>query len=293
VNSEDPATSTPHQNGILPDTAVVMAIYQNDKLEYVRKSVQSILSQTYPHFDYFICFDGPVSYEVKRFILSLTDSRLKLFQIEEHGGLAKALNFMLERVLEKPQYELIARMDADDISVSNRFEIQKKFFLENPLISCVGSWYKEIDENENIISYQRLPLKHEELRRYFLRRSPLAHPSVMFRRSLIEKIGMYPTNTLRLEDYVFWSNGFRNGLLFENLPEYLLLFRRDRNFYRRRSGILFGFRYIITRFKINKTLQAPFYIYFYSFAVGIVRMMPSFILNLIYNFVRKSNALVF
>jgi glycosyltransferase involved in cell wall biosynthesis len=281
----------PLQERNLTDLAVIMAVYHNDKPEYVRKSVQSIVTQTYPYFDFFICFDGPVSDEVNNFIQSLGDSRIKIFKIEKHGGLAKALNFLLERVLEKPQYELIARMDADDISISTRFEAQKKFFSENPLISCLGSWYKEIDENDNIISSQKLPLKHEELRKFFLKRSPLAHPSVMFRREMVVRAGLYPINTLRLEDYVFWSTAFKNGLLFENLPEYLLLFRRDKNFYKRRSGILFGFNYIITRFKINKTLNAPLHIYFYSLMVGLVRMMPSFILRFIYNIFRKSDAL--
>jgi len=288
VNNEEQVTSA-RNGGTLTDLAVVMAVYQNDEHGYVRKSIQSILTQTYPHFDFFICFDGPVSDEVKEYILSLSDDRLKVFQLIKHGGLAKALNYLLERVFEKPQYELIARMDADDISVSTRFEAQKKFFLENPSVSCLGSWYKEIDESDNIMSYQKLPLKHEEIKKFFLKRSPFAHPSVMFRREMVEKAGFYPTNTLRLEDYVFWSNAVKNGFLFENLPEYLLLFRRDKNFYKRRSGILFGFKYILTRFRINKTLKAPFYIYFYSLMVGIVRMMPSFILRIIYNIYRKSD----
>ena len=138
VYNEVQASGTPNQEGILTDLAVVMAVYHNDKPEYVRKSVQSIVTQTYPYFDFFICFDGPVSDEVKNFILSLGDNRLKIFQIEKHGGLAKALNFLLERVLEKSQYELIARMDADDISVSTRFEAQKKILFRKPFDFLCG-----------------------------------------------------------------------------------------------------------------------------------------------------------
>jgi glycosyltransferase involved in cell wall biosynthesis len=273
----------------MTDLAVIMSVYQNDRLDYLKKSVQSILTQTYSHFDFFICFDGPVLTEIEEYITAIKDYRIKVFRIKINGGLAKALNYLLEKVLSNPDYKLIARMDADDISVAGRFELQRLFLLNNPSISCVGSWYQEIDESENVLSNQKLPVAHYDIKKFFLRRSPLAHPSVMFRRTMIENAGYYPTNTLRLEDYVFWSNCLSRGLLFANIPEYLLKFRRDKNFYKRRSGLRFGFNYIKVRFKINRVLKASLYIYFYSVCVGIIRMMPSFVLKQIYHNSRKAN----
>jgi glycosyltransferase involved in cell wall biosynthesis len=269
------------------DLAVIMSVYQNDRLVYLEKSVKSILTQTYSQFDYYIVFDGPVSSEIDNYISSLDDNRIHLYRLEKNTGLANALNCLLKIIIGDHQYKFIARMDADDISVESRFEYQRNFFLTNPGISCIGSWYQEIDEFENILSDQKLPVTHEKIKKFFMRRSPFAHPSVMFRREVIEKAGFYPTNTLRLEDYVFWSNAIKSGLLFANIPKYLLLFRRDKDFYKRRSGIRFGFNYIKTRFNINKTLKAPIYIYFYSVGIGLFRMMPAFVIRFLYLVFRK------
>lgn len=271
----------------MTDLVVIMSVYKNDRLDYLKKSVESILNQSYSQFDFFICIDGPVLTEIEEYISDIKDDRIKIFRIEINGGLAKALNYLLVKVLANPNYTLIARMDADDISLESRFESQRIFLLNNPSISCVGSWYQEIDEFENVLSYQNLPVSHCDITKYFLRRSPLAHPSVMFRSMMIEKAGYYPINTLRLEDYVFWSNCLRSGLLFSNIPEYLLKFRRDKNFYKRRSGLKFGLSYIKVRFRINSVLKAPLYIYLYSIGVGIIRMMPSFVIKKIYNNSRK------
>ncbi|MBK7627811.1 MAG: glycosyltransferase [Bacteroidales bacterium] len=187
----------------MTDLAVIMSVYINDKISYLEQSVQSILTQTYADFDFFIAFDGPVSNEIENYLINLRDKRIHLYKIEKNGGLARALNFLLEIVLNNPEYKFIARMDADDISVSNRFESQKKFFLSNPKIACVGSWYKEIDENDKIVSYQKLPLKHEEIKKFILRRSPLAHSSVMFRREMVDRAGLYPTDSLDLKIIFF------------------------------------------------------------------------------------------
>jgi hypothetical protein len=274
----------------MPDLVVIMAVYENDKLKFVKESIQSVLGQTYSRFHYFIVFNGPLSEDVKTYINNIQDNRIRLFELQENEGLAKALNYLLDIVLQNSEYRLIARMDADDISLESRFEIQRNFLLNNTEISCVGSWYKEIDESGNFLSYQKLPVTNEEIKIFFRKRSPLAHPSVMFRREMIEKAGHYPTDTLRLEDYMFWSNVLKNGLILANIPECLLLFRRDRGFYKRRSGLRFGFNYIKTRFRINRSLEAPSYIYLYSVLVGLIRMMPPIVIRYIYQFHRNNNS---
>jgi glycosyltransferase involved in cell wall biosynthesis len=271
----------------MTELVVIMSVYKNDKLKFLKESVQSILDQTFDQFHFFIVLDGPVAADIDNYLSSLKDIRIKLFKLEKNEGLAKALNYLLDIVLKNPDYKLIARMDADDISITSRFEVQKNFLMANPSIFCVGSWYHEIDEYENILSSQQLPVSHEDIKKFFMRRSPIAHPSVMFRREMIEIAGLYPIDTIRLEDYAYWSNAIKNGILFSNIPEYLLLFRRDKDFYKRRSGIKFGINYIHERFKINKVLKVPVYIYFYSFFIGIIRMMPSFVIYCIYKVARK------
>lgn len=271
----------------MPDLAVIMSVYKNDKLNFLKESVQSILNQTFSQFHYYIIFDGTVSTEIETYVTSLTDNRIKLFRLEKNGGLAAALNYLLEIVIKNLEFKLIARMDADDVSMPERFEKQRDFLLENSEISCVGSWYREIDEDGNHLSERILPIENEDLRKYYLKRAPFAHPSVMYRRELIEKAGFYPEDTFLLEDNVLWGNALKHGLKFANLPEFLLNFRIDRNFFSRRSGLRFGFNYIINRFKINKTLKAPLHIYFYSLCVGMIRMMPAILIRYIYLAARR------
>lgn len=271
----------------MTDLAVIMSIYKNDSLIFVKESVQSILSQTFAQFHFYLIFDGPVSADIDEYISNLQDIRLRLFRTQNNMGLAKALNQLLSEILYYPEYRYIARMDADDISLASRLEIQRNFLLNNGHIACVGSWYTEIDESGKLLSYQKFPISNEEIIKFFWKRSPMAHPSVMFRRELIEKAGYYPTNTLRLEDYILWSNALKSDLKLANVPEYLILYRRDKDFYNRRSGIRFGFNYIKTRFKINRSIHVPFYIYFYSFFVGVIRMMPTFVIRSIYQYHRN------
>ena len=215
----------------MTDLAVIMSVYQNDKLTFLKESVQSILEQTFSDFHFYIVFDGPVSSEVEKYVTMQKDERIRLFKIDKNEGLAKALNYLLQKVLKNPEYKLIARMDADDISLPLRFEKQRNFLLENPDISFVGCWYQEIDETRKILCDRKLPVDHESINKLYRTRSPFAHPSVMYRRNLIEIAGFYPTDTVLMEDNVLWGKALRAGLKFANIPEYLLNFRKDKFFY--------------------------------------------------------------
>jgi glycosyltransferase involved in cell wall biosynthesis len=266
----------------MPDLALLMSVYKNDKLSYVIQSIQSILNQTFNQFDCYMVFDGQVDADIAEYITSLSDQRVKLFRLDKNAGLAGALNFLLEIVLKIPEYKLIARMDADDISLPLRFEKQCNFLLDNPDVSCVGCWYEEIDESGKHLADKRLPTEHEALRKRYYTRTPFAHPSVMYRRSLIEKAGYYPTDTILMEDNVLWGRALKAGLRFANIPEYLFKFRIDKKFYKRRSGIKYGLNFIRTRLKINRSLNFPIYSYLFIFIIGLVKIMPSFFVRYFY-----------
>jgi len=271
----------------MSDLAVIMSVYKNDKLKYVVESVQSILNQTFTQFHYYIVLDGPVGPEIDSYLASIKDTRIRLFRLKENEGLASALNYLLEIVLKISEYKLIARMDADDISYPSRFEKQRDFMLQNPDISCVGCWYREIDGSGKHLSDRKLPVNHETLKKRYYTRTPFAHPSVMYRRQLIEKSGFYPTDTVLMEDNVLWGKALQQGLRFANIPEYLVQFRIDENYYTRRSGIKYGWNFLLNRFKINKSLKFPFYSYLFLFFMGFIKMMPSFLLRFLYAIERR------
>ena len=273
----------------MTDLAVIMAIYINDKLEFVKESIESILNQTFTQFHLYLIFDGPVNKDVEHFITSVKDNRIKLFRLEHNGGLAIALNHLLEVIIRNPDYKYIARMDSDDISMPERFQLQRDFLIKHSDIFCVGSWYREIDEDGKQLSERKLPTESEDLRNYYYKRAPFPHPSVMFRPELIEKAGFYPVDTILLEDNVLWGNALSKGLNLANIPEYLLKFRMDNNFFRRRTGIKYGWSFIVNRFWMNKKLNAPFQIYFYSLLNGIFRMMPPYLFKFFYKIIRNNS----
>ena len=263
------------------DLAVIMSIYHADRLRFVKESVESILNQTFNDFEYYIAFDGPVADDVDSYISSLKDPRVKLHRLEANKGLASALNYLLGLVLQQPEIKFIARMDADDISMPERFKKQRDFLLEKKEISCVGSWYEEIDENGKNLSFRKLPVDHESLRKRYMTRTPFAHSSVMYRRELIEKAGFYPEDTIFMEDNVLWGRALYSGLRFANIPEVLHRFRKDMEFYKRRSGIKYGLNYIKTKCDLIKILKHSFYSYIVTLLIGIYKMIPSIKVKLI------------
>jgi len=113
-------------------------------------------------------------------------------------------------------------------------------------------------------------------------KTPFAHSSVMFRKNLIQKAGFYPVDAPLMEDNLLWGNALIAGLKFANIPEYLLKYRIDKDFFFRRSGISYGWNFIKKRFIINKLLKLPVYSYLLIGLIGLIKMMPSFILKYFY-----------
>ena len=125
--------------------AVIMSLYKNDVVDYVKLAVESILNQTYKELDFFIQYDGPIRPEVDDYLTGLKDERVKIQRRAENKGLAQSLNDLLVIVMPMG-YEYIARMDADDISEVNRFERQMAYLEQHKDVDCVGGAINEIDE---------------------------------------------------------------------------------------------------------------------------------------------------
>lgn len=262
-----------------------MSLYKNDQLKYVQLAVESILNQTYKDFDFYIQYDGFVTPEVDEYLSSLKDERVNIYKRSENKGLAQSLNDLLSVVM--PQgYEYIARMDADDISESNRFERQLQYFNEHPEVECLGSWAVEIKSDGSEYYRKQMPETHDECREMFKKRDCMVHPTVMFRRSYIEKAGLYSLDTYFGEDTMMWAQGFRAGCRFANVPEYLFKFRLDDNFFERRRGWKHAKGIFTLRHRVNKMLGYGLLADFWALAYAGAKMMPKFILNIIYKTAR-------
>ncbi|MCG8411684.1 MAG: glycosyltransferase, partial [Bacteroidales bacterium] len=203
----------------------------------------------------------------------------------ENLGLAKSLNQLLDKVLNG-DYEYIARMDADDISFATRLERQVQFLETNIETDCLGTWAIEINENGTEYFKKEMPLSHQECHKLFMMRDCMIHPAVMFRKSYFEKAGLYPEDTYFGEDTMMWAKGFVSDCKFANLPENLLYFRLDKNFFERRRGWKHAKSILILRMRVNKMLKYGWKAYLYTYLYALAKLMPTRILNLIYKKVR-------
>lgn len=261
--------------------AVIMSLYKSDVKEFVQLAVESILNQTYSSFDYYIQYDGPVQKEVDDYLTSIMDERVRLYRRDVNKGLAYSLNELLGIVMTQ-NYEFIARMDADDISLPERFEKQVAFMEAHPETECLGTWAIEINSDGTEYYRKQMPVTHEECNKQFMIRDCMIHPTVMYRRSYIDKAGFYSLDTYFGEDTMMWANGFANGCKFANVPEYLFKFRLNDDFFNRRRGWKHARGILTLRWKVNKMLHYPLKSYLYAMAYAGAKMMPEGILNLIY-----------
>lgn len=261
--------------------AVIMSLYKSDILEYVMYAVRSVLNQSFSDFDFYIQYDGYVQKDVDEYLSSINDERIQLTKRNENKGLAYSLNELLSLVLPKG-YDYIARMDADDISLPERFQKQIDYMETHPECDAVGSWAYEIKSDGSEFYKKKMPITHEECREFFMQRDCMIHPTVMFRRSYFEKTGFYSLDTYFGEDTMMWAQGFENGCKFANIPEYLFMFRLNDDFFSRRRGWKHAKGILTLRWKVNKMLHYPLRAYLYAIAYAGAKLMPTKVLNLIY-----------
>lgn len=207
----------------MPKVTVLMPVYNGEK--YLHKAINSILSQTFQDFEFLIVNDGSTDNSLE-IIISYQDDRIRVINNVNNLGISQSLN----KGLNLAQGEYIARMDCDDISLPNRLCTQVDFLNCNPEIIVVGSYMELIDSEGYKTEQQYLyPLTNENIIYSMLYSNPLGHPSVMFRRKEVIKIGGYRLkkewNNLSTEDYDLWLRLAIHNYALANIPECLIYYR--------------------------------------------------------------------
>src|SRR5690349_23996482 len=205
------------------DPAISVLLPVHNGAPFLRKSIDSVLSQSFPDFELIIINDGSTD-ESAQIILSYNDERIRYVENERNIGLIESLNKGIE--LAKGQY--IARMDADDICVSDRLLMQKKFLDENTDISFVATTVTYIDENEEITGFwdlDRETISEDLIRETMIRKNYISHPTVMGKSTDFKKLRYKPYQK-NIEDYDLWLRALNRGLRIAKLPTPLLLYRQ-------------------------------------------------------------------
>lgn len=212
--------------------SVLMSIYIKEKPTYLRQCLDSVFSQTLPPDEVVLVEDGPLTPELHAIIDEYKERfpQLKVYPQEANSGLGSALNIGLQHCT----YNLVARMDTDDICHPDRFEKEVGYMEEHPEIDICGSIIDEFDgDPSNVRSQRVVPETHEEIVKYARRRNPINHPTAIYRRDKVLSVGAYEGFP---EDYYLCVKMIMAGYRFHNIQESLLHFRFTDDAYRRRGG---------------------------------------------------------
>lgn len=224
--------------------SVLMSVYIKEQPDSLKEALGSVFDQTLPPGEVVVVKDGPLTEELEQ-VLAFYQKKeliLKVVVLEQNMGLGKALQVGLEHC----RFELVARMDTDDICKPDRFEKQVDFMKIHSDISVVGTWIEEFSEcKEKIESIRELPLEHKQLLKFMKWRNPFNHMTVMFRKKDVEAVGSYQPFYL-LEDYYLWNRMANAGFKFANIGESLLWARGGYNMLQRRGGL----RYVISEYHL-------------------------------------------
>ena len=214
--------------------SVLLSLYAKESPTFLASSLDSIFHQTLLPTEIILVKDGPLTAELDAIVsdYAVRYPVLKVVALPQNQGLGRALNEGLKHC----SYDIVARMDTDDISKPDRFEKQIAVFRKHPELDLVGAWIDEFEEDiHHVISTRKLPERHEDVMSYATRRNPVNHPVVMFRKSAVLAAGGYQHFPL-FEDYYLWVRMLLNGSRFYNILESLLYFRMSPDMFKRRGG---------------------------------------------------------
>lgn len=270
---------------------VLLPVYKNDSVNYLAKAVESIVLQTYKDFHIYIGVDGPVGDDIKGYFNLIGEqNKISIIWFEKNRGLACVLNDLIVEAM-KNGCDYCARMDADDISQSDRFEKQMAFLKMHPQVDVVGGAIEEIDDN-SVKNGKKViyPLNHKECRKFFRYRDPLAHPATFFRKSYFDKVAKYngKVNTWyrpeyrKNQDTMLWFDGFMSGCIFANLPDTVLNFRVAKDFYGRRNGWKRAKQMMRSRMEINKAMKYDVSANLFALAMAIMTVSPTWSKKFLY-----------
>lgn len=231
----------------MPDAkfSVSMCVYGKDNPEWFRTAVNSILDQTRKPDEVVLVVDGPVPRALDDVINHFEQNSIfKVIRLPENKGHGEARRVGLINCSN----ELVALMDADDISAEDRFEKQLALFESDPELTIVGGNITEfIGTPDNIVEARVVKSDDASIKEDMKKRCPMNQVTVMFKKSRVDSVGGY-IDWYCEEDTYLWLRLYLAGAKFANLPDYLVNVRIGKEMYQRRGGT----KYFLSEAKLQK-----------------------------------------
>ncbi|MGA2295922.1 MAG: glycosyltransferase [FCB group bacterium] len=266
-----------------PLVSVVMPVYKEPE-PVLRKSIDSILNQTFMDFEFIIVLDAPDNLDAIKLIedYSKNEKRIKLLFNEKNLGVSATLN----RGIKEAKGKYIARQDADDESLPDRLEKQVSAFLYAPDIDVIGTAIEYIDEKNNILMER---FYKEEVGKEIKRFNPVAHPSLMLKKDLFEKFGLYDESILskHVEDYDLWLRFYLGGVKFKNINQILYKYYQGKENIKSKNTKRQLFNTIKLKWRYRHSLKFGIGEYIYIFMEFLVYMLPAFMITKLFYLIKK------
>ena len=218
--------------------SVLMSVYKSEKGPYLERCLKSIWDdQTYKPSQIILVQDGPLTSELYE-VINRWENRLPRIMCSLVNEVNVGLTVSLNKGLKKVTSEYVARMDTDDQSTPNRFQLQVDFLNSHPDIDVVGGAIQIVDKKGTPKYIKHTKLKHEEMIKQICWKCPLMHPTVMMRNSMFTEKGLaYNEHFRNSQDIALWVDAIMAGCKLANLPDVLLNFTEDEDVYRRRGKV--------------------------------------------------------
>ena len=261
-----------------------MSVYKSEKAPFLDRAIKSIWSdQTCKPDKIVLVLDGEIGgdlYDIVKKWKIIIGSRLKLLVNKQNLGLTKSLIYGLSEIPSG----YIARMDSDDISLPERFEIQSKFLDNHPDISIVGCNIQEFSSNNCNLSIRRFPTSTEDAIRSIYKANPLAHPAVMMRKKIFDDGISYNPKYRTTQDLALWFDVLVSGYKIHNIDDILLKFRREDDIYHRRANWKDALmEFMIHEKGIYKLYGVSPYKSLFPVARLVIKFLPDTLMKVIYN----------
>ncbi|MGK0545750.1 glycosyltransferase [Halomonas cupida] len=266
--------------------SVLMTTYRGDNSSFLSDAIASVwCNQLDRPSQIVVVKDGLLSKDLDDVILYWEEKLcgvLTVVSLPENIGLAKALN----EGLRYCRYDLVARMDSDDVALPNRFQKQFWFMSKHSEIVASSAWVAEYSEDMSAChAVRKVPEAHCDIMKFCKTRSPMNHPAVIFRKNVVQDLGGYPSFR-KSQDLALWSKLIVSGHKLANIPEVLLRMRTGDEFYTRR-----GMKHFFQELRVIKYQKSIGLINSYELCISVsirfvARVLPSFLRKLMYRFIR-------
>jgi len=223
--------------------SVLMSVYAKDRPSWVAQALDSVLDNTAKPAEVVIMVDGPVGQDIRAVLDKAAQNPLiRVIYHPVNIGRGAALAIAIPQC----KHELIALVDADDVSRPDRFAKQLAAFAANAALAVVGGQVQELEaETLTPLAQRQVPLTNEQIRQYIKTRMPFNNPTIMFKRQAVLDSGNFQAFGL-LEDYYMWVRVAAKGYEMLNVPDILVDMRVNLDLYGRRGGYAY--------FRMNKRL---------------------------------------